>query len=83
MDKADVLDKVGNPARKSRQLGQDRWTYEQDTTSGDKEIIHVFFDEGKVTYVGPSETPTPGSSTKNPPATNTPKKGSFAPVGND
>lgn len=60
MDKADVLDLVGNPTRTDRAYNQDRWTYESykntSSTSGDENsTTYVFFADGKVTYVGPDE----------------------------
>jgi outer membrane protein assembly factor BamE (lipoprotein component of BamABCDE complex) len=54
MDKADVLEKVGNPTRKTREFNQDRWSYELDSENK-SQVTYVYFSEGKVTYVGPGE----------------------------
>jgi hypothetical protein len=54
MDKADVLEKVGNPAHISRVHNQDCWEYKGSAENGDEKTL-VFFDAGRVTYVGPSE----------------------------
>lgn len=53
MSKADVLGQVGNPTRNDRHNGMDRWTYDlqQEAIT---EPIYVYFDSGKVVYVGPS-----------------------------
>jgi outer membrane protein assembly factor BamE (lipoprotein component of BamABCDE complex) len=52
MDKADVLEKMGNPTRKTRHHGQDRWTYEFD---GNADSTYIYFSGGKVTYIGAAE----------------------------
>jgi outer membrane protein assembly factor BamE (lipoprotein component of BamABCDE complex) len=52
MDKAEVLEKAGNPTRTARIHSQDRWTYEVENREGGKEIIYIFLAGGKVTHVG-------------------------------
>ena len=54
MDKSDVLDAMGTPARKTRVSGLDRWTY--NSAPGSTSALYVFFSDGKVTYVGPEST---------------------------
>jgi len=87
MTKGEVLDIVGDPARSGRLYGQDRWAYVNHDGSAD-ETTYVFFSEGRVTYVGPSEGPPglrpasrdasalPNAAT--PPAS---EKSDFRPVG--
>ncbi len=74
MDKADVLEKIGSPTRKARIFGQDRWTYELDSSSG-ATTTYVFFQEGKVTYIGGAEEPADAATKKTKPA------GQFKPIG--
>lgn len=80
MDKSDVLEIMGNPSRKTREHGLDRWTYEiRPIHTEDKlgpEKTYIFFSEGKVSYVGPAENPQPAAK----PQTPTPPAGSFKPV---
>jgi outer membrane protein assembly factor BamE (lipoprotein component of BamABCDE complex) len=58
MTKNEVLDMVGDPARTGRNLNQDQWVYVTHGENSD-ETIYVFFSEGRVTYVGPSEEAKP------------------------
>ncbi|MEK6555482.1 MAG: outer membrane protein assembly factor BamE [Bdellovibrionota bacterium] len=51
MDKAAVLDALGTPKKTGRVHGSDRWMYET-TTNGQVEKTDVYFQEGKVSYVG-------------------------------
>ena len=74
MDKSDVLEKIGNPTRKARVLGQDRWTYEIDGDSG-TDTTYIFFQEGRVTYIGGAEEPTDAAIKATKP------KGEFKPIG--
>jgi len=74
MDKADVLEKLGNPTRKTRHQGQDRWSYEYQNESG-MQLTHIYFAGGKVTYVGDADAP----KQKFTPVANPPEK--FKPVG--
>lgn len=72
MEKAAVLEQLGNPIRTSRHQGQDRWTY----ITTDNSETFVYFSEGKVTHVGsPNETPAKFTPVQNPPE-------KFKPVGN-
>lgn len=64
MDKSDVLEALGNPTRKTRQHGLDRWTYESNPGEAISEVTYIFFDGGKVTYVGPAPEPQPLGDTK-------------------
>lgn len=58
MTKPDVLATVGSPTRTGREHGQDRWVYvNRSEEAHDGETTYVFFSDGHVTYVGPSETP--------------------------
>jgi outer membrane protein assembly factor BamE (lipoprotein component of BamABCDE complex) len=52
MDKAEVLETLGNPTRKSRVYGQDRWAYEfaKSDNSG-VSTTYIFFAEGRVSHV--------------------------------
>lgn len=79
MDKSEVLEHLGNPIRKTRQHGQDRWTYEIESASAGAETIYIFFDSGKVTYSGPAPD---SPSEKVEPAVKE-KSSDFKPVGND
>lgn len=56
MDKSDVLDLAGNPTRKARVLGQDRWTYEVTSSGAQAETTYIFFQDGKVTHVGETDS---------------------------
>lgn len=51
MGKADVIEIMGNPTRTSRKHGSDRWTYEYEV-DGKMVSNDVFFQAGKVTYIG-------------------------------
>lgn len=64
MDKAEVLEILGNPSRTGRVRGSDRWSY--DTYQNDtREVTYVFFKAGKVTSVGDSPGgPIPESDSK-------------------
>jgi outer membrane protein assembly factor BamE (lipoprotein component of BamABCDE complex) len=74
MTKADVLESAGNPRHTGRQHGLDVWLYvDGDETSKTK--TEVFFDEGKVKYVGAPDTYQPPAAAKAKPA------GTFKPVG--
>ena len=56
MDKADVLEIVGNPDRKGREHNQDVWIYEPkagDSADISQETTYIYFSSGKVTYAGP------------------------------
>lgn len=73
MDKAAVLEIVGNPTRITRHLGQDRWSYEEASGAGvngdaggsggaEKRTTYVYFSEGRVTYVGSAAVDSAASS---------------------
>jgi outer membrane protein assembly factor BamE (lipoprotein component of BamABCDE complex) len=72
MEKAEVLEQIGNPVRTGRHQGQDRWTY----LTPDNSETFIYFSEGKVTHVGSPNEPAP----KFTPVQNPPEK--FKPVGN-
>lgn len=64
MDKADVLEIAGNPARISRHLGQDRWTYEDlsykstetaPSVNAKSQTTFVYFSDGRVTNIVPAD----------------------------
>jgi len=55
MTKNEVLNIVGDPSRVGREHGQDRWAYVDHESDTSDETTYVFFSEGRVTYVGPSE----------------------------
>lgn len=79
MDKAEVLDLVGNPSRISRQHGQDRWAYEVSDRSS-SETTYIYFADGRVTYIGNSpELSKPTATTKLKPTT---PGENFKPIGN-
>ena len=66
MDKSDVLERLGNPSHVAREHGLDRWAYENANSTG-KETTYIFFDKGKVSYIGPAEKKdiVPPSESKN------------------
>ncbi len=51
MDKSQVLEIIGNPSRSSRIKGSDRWSYD-DFSQGDREVVNIYFTEGKVSFLG-------------------------------
>ncbi len=63
MTKAEALDIAGDPTHTGREHGQDKWEY-INRTEGANETYYVFFSEGRVTYVGPSQAP-PGPKNLN------------------
>lgn len=56
MTKPEVLAIVGSPWRTGREHGQDRWVYvNRSEEAHDGENTFIFFSEGRVTYIGPSD----------------------------
>ena len=51
MDKDAVLQILGNPSRSKHVNGADRWSYDE-YINGDKQVTHIYFKKGKVTFVG-------------------------------
>lgn len=51
MDKSQVLEIIGNPSRSDHVRGADRWSYD-DFSEGDRDVVSVYFSEGKVSFVG-------------------------------
>lgn len=67
MDKAAVLEVVGNPTRISRHLGQDRWSYEN-PIGGNERTTYIYFSDGRVTYVGSADDASAPSQPSSPKA---------------
>jgi outer membrane protein assembly factor BamE (lipoprotein component of BamABCDE complex) len=51
MDKDQVLKAMGNPSRSKRISGADKWSYDS-YVNGQKKTIQVYFQDGKVQFVG-------------------------------
>ena len=57
MDKASIVESVGNPTKAIRWHGKDRWIYEFGDHPGGVLVREVHFDQGLATYVGPRVSP--------------------------
>ncbi len=83
MDKASVLEIVGNPSRISRHLGQDRWSYENansDTGTAEARTTFVYFAEGRVTHIGPATEGKTENGNQKPAAAEKDASGEFKPI---
>lgn len=54
MDKDQVLQVLGNPSRSKRVSGSDRWSYDE-YVDGSKQVLQVYFQNGRVRFVGTDE----------------------------